>query len=506
MVDCQMLAILPLQVRLFRNEAYSAIAVGDYGRALTIAEGLSQLPRDRTTDLMIGAIRIDTGSVLRNPTEVHKGIDLLERYKDVYSVEGVDEATACAFFYNLANGYYSLTGAKRANDNTYYLFTRSEYESAKKYYRKAAALTPPTPELATQLNVNLANCLDELGRGLDALEYYEKALAITPDFAMAFGNKGQCLWHYAEISGKQKVITYSESHNLLDEALKRPLTLKAKRDFEWYRKDIERKLGPRLMKPPFAPKFVNPGTTQVERDWIQFGLEHRLHLNACNYCPTRCGAAIEDSFTLEKMVAQIGDESFLRYQDWFNQIRFAYATTRYLLFLAITDPHDDDSFLDRVLRAETYDYSVCDLQTELLKICYKSFYGILDELAFILNDYLRLGEPFDKISFNNIWYVNRKIGQGVRPEFINTNSKALNGLFNINLDLERDGDYYYLREMRNCLTHRFVTVAEFCPESTAESMDEEELWDRTFELARITRNAVAYLIFYLWKDSERQAV
>lgn len=477
---------------------------------MIIADGLSQLPRDYATDLMIGAIRIDAGGRLHDQSEILKGIELYERYTAKYEGEDIKKAATSSYFYNLANGYSYLVEAKRDEakrvfgDHAYHYFKPTEYEEAKRYYRQALKLDPQDPSLATQLNVNLANCLDELGRGLDALEFYEKALSITPDFGMALGNKGQCLWNYAEISGKKKIITYSEAHHLLDEALKCDLSVRDRRDFTSYKNNIERKLGPKLMQPPFAAEFVNPGLTEVERDWIQFGLDHRLYLNACNYCPGRCSVAIEDSFTLETMVAEIGDESFLQYQDWFNQIRFAYATTRYLLFIAITDPYADDSFLDRVLKVGTFPHRVYDLQTELLKVCFKSFYSILDQLAFILNEYLKLGEDTNKISFNNIWYVKRQVDQGVRPEFINTKSKALNGLFNVNLDLAKDGGYIHLREMRNCIVHRFLTVADYWPEPTAESIDEEELWDRTFELARITRNAIAYLMFFLWKDTERE--
>lgn len=508
--DCQLLIFLPIQVRLFYQQAYASIARGDYQGALIIADGLSQLPRDYATDLMIGTIRIDAGGRLHDQSEVLKGIELCERYIAKHEGEEINEAAASSYFYNLANGYSHLVEAKRneakriSGDDTYHYFKPTEYEDAKRYYRQALKLDPQDPSLATQLNVNLANCLDELGRGLDALEYYEAALSITPDYGMALGNKGQCLWNYAKISGKRKIITYSEAHHLLDEALKRPLSEQAKHDFNWYRNDIEKKLGPKLMQPPFADRFVNPGVTEAERDWIQFGLDHRLYLNACNYCPARCNVAIEDSFTLETMVAEIGDESFLQYQDWLNQIRFAYATTRYLLFIAITDPYDDDSFLDRVLEVDTFPHRVYDLQTELLKVCFKSFYSILDQLAFILNEYLKLGEESIDISFNKIWYVKNQVGQEVRPKIINTKSKALNGLFNLNIDLAKDGGYVHLRDMRNCIVHRFLTVADYWPESTAEAMDEEELWDRTFELARITRNAIAYLMFFLWKDTERE--
>lgn len=64
LTDCLFLAFLPFQVRVFCDQANAAIHRGDYNRALIIADGLSQLPRDRATDLMIGGIRIDVGDAL----------------------------------------------------------------------------------------------------------------------------------------------------------------------------------------------------------------------------------------------------------------------------------------------------------------------------------------------------------------------------------------------------------------------------------------------------------
>ena len=48
-----------------------------------------------------------------------------------------------------------------------------------------------------QVYTNLGNGLNTLGRFVDALEYWGRALAINPRFAMALGNRGYGLTHYA---------------------------------------------------------------------------------------------------------------------------------------------------------------------------------------------------------------------------------------------------------------------------------------------------------------------
>jgi tetratricopeptide (TPR) repeat protein len=55
--------------------------------------------------------------------------------------------------------------------------------------------TPPIHRC--QVYTNLANQLDTAGRFVEAIEYWERALAIVPTFDMALGNRGLALERYA---------------------------------------------------------------------------------------------------------------------------------------------------------------------------------------------------------------------------------------------------------------------------------------------------------------------
>lgn len=90
--------------------------------------------------------------------------------------------------YNLANGYSAIAGLRMRADPEFALFSDTELVNAKVLYLCALKLPPNNgrPEVL----VNLGNCYDHLGRTLDALEYYDKALRIDSNHAMATGNKG----------------------------------------------------------------------------------------------------------------------------------------------------------------------------------------------------------------------------------------------------------------------------------------------------------------------------
>src|SRR5438270_5231976 len=75
-------------------------------------------------------------------------------------------------------------------------------QKVKTFFRNAlSAVKDQNPHLEKQLWVNYGNCLDCLGRGVEALYAYEEALKIDPKFAMAIGNKAITSRHFATISG-----------------------------------------------------------------------------------------------------------------------------------------------------------------------------------------------------------------------------------------------------------------------------------------------------------------
>lgn len=482
---------------------------------LKLAEGIEALPEEPSKTIVLSGTWINAGDALGDESVVSRGIELLEKHSQEYEGDNIQSNIKLTYFYYLGNGYAANAKMKRDANSQYGFFREkeSDFHKAIRQYRKALRYTS-NDLTTTQTYVNLGNNLNTQGRCLEALECYEKALSISPDFGMALGNKGLGLKYYARISGEHWVLVLSEAHHLLDLAWKSRNTPDyARGNFLRAKQEAEKILGDRIISPPFSSKYKNPGVTQVEKDYLDYGLRHGLYLNACNFCSQRCNRAIEDTFTIKTMVVPVAtdfdDDPFLRMQNWMNQIRVAYATARYLLFQATQSPEELEFVLKHVRVVETLDYSIFDIETELLKVSFRFFYSILDQIAWILNDYLELGIPLNKIYFNRVWHKmtgkkkNKK--KVVRPELLATQSWSLNALYDLNLDLENSAYYGQLRKMRNCLIHRFIDVSDFQMNPTEDKMDREELERRCIEIARLVRNAVAYLMFFLWKDTQDEA-
>lgn len=86
----------------------------------------------------------------------------------------------------------------------------------------------------------------------------------------------------------------------------------------------------------------------------------------------------------------------------------------------------------------------------------------------------------------------------INPTIEKTENLSLNALFDISNDFEKKGQYNRLRGIRNALTHRFIKLIMLSDGEDPEAMTEDKLVKKTIELARIARNAIIYLLNFVY--------
>ena len=503
------------------HEVDRSIDAGDLEHALDRVRAILRLGDDCRVSYVASAFLIDLGTQLSQVTLVEEGTRLLE--KDLMAIEQSDggKFTASAH-YNLANGYYSLSvqrGKEETSRNRFFTLTKTDLDSAREYYMKTLGFNPTDRALKTKVLVNLGNCLDRAGRVLDALECYGEALRLTPDHAMALGNKGIGLVYYAMVAGEHRGTYLREAHHLLNQALTLGAEPQAvpyfKQNIQW----IRNQFGPEshsLDSPVQFPGCTVTGESDMERSWTRFCLDNRLYLNGCNFCQ-RCDAAMGDTATIRRMTVPMDDNSavnwpnhdpFLRLSAYVNQIKQDYVTARFLLFLSTCKELRLDFVNKRVKIIDTLDYSIHHIRTELVKSAFKGFYDILDKISFLVRDYLKIALDDRNTSFRTVWYE-----RGLTPErakqakictkVIETNNASLNALFDLYRDFDV-GHRKHLRLMRHALTHRFMSIREYNWRQDEEGMDEPALLERTLELARLVRNAVVYSLYFIDLEERRR--
>jgi hypothetical protein len=95
---------------------------------------------------------------------------------------------------------------------------------------------------------------------------------------------------------------------------------------------------------------------------------------------------------------------------------------RFLLILSRYEKLNLDFVDKRVTIINTLDYSIHNIYVQLVKTAFKTFYDILDKIAFFINDYLKLGISDREIDFTKVWYSDNK--RTVRTKIVDSNNVA----------------------------------------------------------------------------------
>lgn len=496
------------QVNQLSLQAKREMDSGDFNKALSLTRKLQSL-RDHLDSktvpgfiLNVSGLLIDIGGALTREDIVQEGVKILEKYFDTISVDAAHSVVA---HYNLANGYFSLIHFKKRNNPYIVYFNTTELNQACDLYRAALELGPKDPLIGSQIWVNLGNCFDDLGRTVDALDCYERALAWKRDHAMALGNKGVGLYSYAMVAGEHQGTFLKEAYSLISQALKRGVDIEAIPRFERYLEAIKNRFKGKedsLEETSNYPGYKITAESEMEKFLIKFCLDNKLYLNICNHCQ-RCDAAIGDTAVIRKMIVPLANttsedwpksDQYLRLSAYLNQIKQDYVTARFLLVLS---KYKDLNlgFVDRHVKIiDTLDYSLHNIRIELVKSAFKGFYAILDKIAYFINDYLGLGIREERVDFSTVWYSGKQ--KNIREQIRDTNNRSLNALFDVHRDFE-EGAHKRLRMIRNRLTHRFIDVRVFSAAEDELSMTEDVLVERTLELARVARNSILYLLQFV---------
>lgn len=480
---------------------------GNFKDALNLTRKIQRYGPHYFVSYNSSGLLIDLGTALGKENLVKEGVESLK--KDLEEITQ-NKKFASAAYYNLANGYHSLFKFKYKKDRHYACFKKTELNQAKNYYLKSLEYPIRDTLSASRIWTNIGNCFDELGRVIDALECYEEALKKKPNYGMALGNKGMALLYYASLTGEHQGTFLIEAYSLLSQALKLGVEPEAESIFRRHLQNIKKRFPNKdfLDNPPKYPGYTIKAKPRFEKFLIEFCLNNKPYLNICNYCQ-KCDSAIGDTAVIKKMLIPIikgngkvfpENNPYLRLSSYLNQIKQDYITTRFLLILSRYRGLNLNFVDKRVKIIDTLDYNMHNVYIELVKASFKNFYDILDKIAYFINDYLKLGIDEKKISFQRVWFCKDKT---VRKKIDDTKNFSLNALFDLHKDIE-DGPYRKLRKIRNRLTHSFINVKMFQIKEDEENMTEDTLIRRTLELAKLVRNAIIYLLYFVYSEENKK--
>lgn len=480
--------------------------------ASLMAKALDGLSEEAVMQL-IGAI-IDMGSDEQSVAALDRATGLL----DQFLVGAVADRHACRAHYFRANIW---SARRHASAEQRAWVWKSEAIDGEILELRRAMRHPGFAELepiaCAQTYTNLGNVLNHIGRFIEAVEYWDRALVSVPTFAMASGNRGVGLAHYAGAlydPGHEGVLMLAACHSLADACaedaiLDHPDSALVQEEFAkrmasiWGYYDIPAIAGTvDLEGHPM-------GRGKKERAYRQWCLNNRLFINPLNDIAPKPIAA-QDVMTLPSITVGLdegpGVPAVIHY---FNILKQEFCAARYALYegMISSGVHFSDR---RVLLYNTLDYPAFGFAVERMKMAFRAAYAVFDKTAFILNAYLGLGHREQQVNFRNLWFVKGK-GKELHPALDGLANWPLRGLFWLSKDIFEDDfrevtepDAQSLYELRNHMEHKFVTVHDWLLRAASPQLGEtpkagifdisvDDLIAKTLRQLKLARAAIIYL-------------
>jgi len=432
--------------------------------------------------------------------------------------------------YFLANAWANLR-LLRQNSSRVWDWEQQEMEMEIFHLRSASkedGFSELPKERQCQILTNLANLLDHIGRFVEAIEYWDRALGIIPSFTMARGNRAIGLIHYTRaLYDKGHTLLFLKSaHTDLKTALSSPLYKNARKSFEKYQNWVESVLSPESIDKDVDMHAFSLGSSKQETQYRQWCLNNRLFLNPLNDLgPYPIGA--RDILTAPSIVVDLGKGPY--YPAYFNQIKQEFVSARYLYYEAVTTKQTHFSDRD-VLLYNTLDYPSYSLAVEKTKVVFRMTYSLFDKIAYFLNHYLNLSILEKRVSFKTFWYVSRKKTKSLRPDLKSRRNWPLRGLFWLSKDLYEDKpgfkksiepDAQELSEIRNHLEHKYLKLHDdlwsgppsqnnnktslALADTLAFSLHRRDFEAKTLRLMKMIRAALIYLSLAIHYEEQQRA-
>lgn len=413
--------------------------------------------------------------------------------------------------YNLANGYASLYYLTERRLGTKSIPRSAHLQKAKGHLRDALRTGDESRrDFRKQVFVNYGNCLDMLGRGVEALDAYDAAIAIDEHFSMAIGNRAKALRFFADISGRYRGAIHVEAYQAIESIIDNQDLianggLSAKKSFEDELQEIASLFKDKrdLAKKLVHPKYSTTNLSTFEEYYLDFCAKERLFLNF-HLHDTQCESAITDPIFISLITPIEDDDTFYRLAKSINQIKEDYAVARLLLVQSQFKREDFDSISRRTTFVNTLDYSQFNLYSGLLKSAFKEAYDILDKVAVFINDYYNLGLQTDRIYFTTIWQLDGRI----RDRILESKNISLYALYDIYQDF-KSGYYEPLQAIRNASTHRKLVICDSMLTDSDKKDDKENIsysamLGETVKLLQLTKSAIIYLINFVSTEENRK--
>ncbi|SDC96827.1 LA2681 family HEPN domain-containing protein [Niabella drilacis] len=483
---------------------------------LLALNNLNEFEPDQVCNIL--AIIFETGREQNDKNAIERGLGFSEKQK----LDNFSDYEKATFHYFVSNGWaYLQRFIQTLNSVEFWAFQTPEIENQVIHLRMALTLTNnfDSPELKSQILINLGNTFSHIGRFVEATQYWQKAMRIMPGFGMAVGNLGFGLAHYARA-------LYDEGHRFLFcqfaykylvEASTRDDVYKEGQDgFKYVAETIKERYGADNLKNIKPLTDFSLGNSKEETAYREWCIQNTLFINPLNDFLSE-NIVGHDCFYLPTITLDLDQPPV--YHTIYNQIKQEYVSARFLYYEGInqTEVHFSDKENKQM---DTLDYSLYSINTEKLKIVFRVCYSLFDKIAYLLNEYLQLGLNPKDVSFRKIWCSkSRKNNQSeLNPIIINSQNWPLRGMYWLSKDLVEFESQFskailpeaqQIATIRNFIEHKSFKIVEYGETGLTDNdltfqITRDEFEEKVYVLMQMARSAIMYLSFAIHIEEQKK--
>lgn len=447
---------------------------------------------------MCSSVVLNCAFDLQDETLIGQGRELAEQALEESSK---DEPVWFQCSYNIANAMVQIcdVGLPKSQDPEIWVtqlienrrMHREDLRKARSLFSEIVSSDNSDPKTQSAACCNLANTLDHSGRWAEAYDYYLRALEIDPNNGNAAGNIAQLLstriqtgtgqlGHMAAVYDKYLRMAKSLREGTLDFAGKDAAN-------KWDELELTYSQG-------HLSHGLN-GQSDEYRNWVA---SHRLALS-----PAVEGLGTEDphwdSAVIEMLYGDNPADMTPPILAEMNVLKSDFLVSRRLAFEGIAQVAEgpEQKPEDTGYYVETLDYSLYGVEYSKLLLAQRSALDVLDKTAVVANEYFKIGDRPDRVSFRKFWAENDRT---VRAGFLKSAARGLPAfaISELAFDMEKEGMYAPSQALRNAGTHRIVHAAFL--DATGVTIDSRsrvdvfELINSTILALQVTRSAFLYLI------------
>jgi hypothetical protein len=352
---------------------------------------------------------------------------------------------------------------------------------------------------------------NDVGRFIEAIELWDAALAVIPNFGMALGSRGTGFKYYALASADEydrEILMLTAHRSYATAAGKRvlwdsPYPPSVRKFFATGAREIAERYDLEAIAADLKLDQLPLGRGKEEQAYRRWCLGRRLFVNPLNDLGAYPIAA-SDYLMLPPLTVGLETRGPPSVIGLFSQMKQEYAFARLLLYEGTH--HEGLHFADRrVELSDTLDYPRYSIATEKVRTAFRLAYSLLDKIGYFVNAYWRLGTEVHRVGFRSVWYNEGDASLGLHAQFRDYENWPLHGLFWLSKDLFDDHfqratspEAREIFVIRNHLEHKYLQlhemmVGESMGDALGMSIGEPDFVSKALRLMKMVRAAMIYL-------------